>query len=182
MSLPDRVDYFVFAQLYEMDANRSSHEPTSSSTAFPPPSSSARPSTTGNSSASNPPGTRQGPAQTHRPPTFTAEEQHYLNSRLPIRQPATAATAVDHFRRLPFLYSDLAEGYRLRLSGLPRGSREWQRRQRMATLAQTLSGRYNRFKLVLPRSYVETIISRNQSETRASKFWEKVLSEVEVCF
>jgi hypothetical protein len=179
--LPDRVDYFVLAQMYEMDANRPPHDHASpsASAGFPPLPASARPSTAGNSDASYPHAPRRASAPTHRQTTFTAEEQHYLHSRLPIRQPATAATAVNHFRRLPFLYSDLAEGYRLRLASIPRGTQEWQRRQRMAMLAQTLADRYNVFNLVLPRSYIETIITQNQSETRTSKFWEKVLNEVE---
>jgi hypothetical protein len=180
----DRVDYFVLAQMYEMDANRPPHDHASpsASAGFPPLPASARPSTAGNSDASYPHAPRRASAPTHRQTTFTAEEQHYLHSRLPIRQPATAATAVNHFRRLPFLYSDLAEGYRLRLASIPRGTQEWQRRQRMAMLAQTLADRYNVFNLVLPRSYIETIITQNQSETRTSKFWEKVLNEVEVRF
>ncbi|KAI9171843.1 hypothetical protein HJFPF1_01334 [Paramyrothecium foliicola] len=175
----DRVHYFVYAQLYEMNASHMPQESSSSSSAPPPPSASARPSTAGNPTHGPPQDARRASAQSLRQPNFTAEEQHYLHSRLPIRQTATAETAINHFRRLPFLYSDLAEGYRLRLANLPQGSREWQRRKKMAVLAQTLAERYRRFKLLLPRSYVEAIISRSQNEHRPSKFWESVLEEVE---
>ncbi|KAJ6443054.1 NADH-cytochrome b5 reductase [Purpureocillium lavendulum] len=114
------------------------------------------------------------------PPNFSPEDQAYLQARLPIRQPASAATAADHFRRLPSLYQDLAEGCRARLSRLPAGGREWARRRRMADLAQRLAERYRRFRLVLPRSYVDEAIARWRGEQpRASRFWEKVLDEVE---
>jgi hypothetical protein len=181
----DRVNYFVLTQMYEMNPSYDQHEPPSAFSGprpappFPThdprlPFASARPSMAGATSHLH------GLAQRPRPPVnFTAEEQHYLQSRLPIRKPATAETAVHHFRRLPFLYSDLAEGYRLRLSHLSRNTAEWQRRQKMAALAQSLASRYTKFRLVLPRTYVEVIIQRAQNEPRASKFWEKVLDEVE---
>jgi len=115
------------------------------------------------------------------PPNFSPEDQAYLQARLPLRQPASAATAADHFRRLPSLYQDLAEGCRARLARLPAGGREWARRRRMADLAQRLAERYRGFALVLPRSYVDEAIARWRGEQpRASRFWEKVLDEVEV--
>ncbi|GJN70533.1 hypothetical protein VFPFJ_08973 [Purpureocillium lilacinum] len=114
------------------------------------------------------------------PPNFSPEDQAYLQARLPLRQPASAATAADHFRRLPSLYQDLAEGCRARLARLPAGGREWARRRRMADLAQRLAERYRGFALVLPRSYVDEAIARWRGEQpRASRFWEKVLDEVE---
>lgn len=178
--LTARVDYFVYAQMYELNPSHApapQHNPQQQQ----PPLTTARPSTTGDSDIP-----RRQSTTTRRssralgPPNFTPEEHAYLLARLPVRQPATAQTAINHFGRLPYVYQDLAEGCRARVAELPRGSREWDRRQRMATLAQGLADRYHGFKLILPRSYVEEMISRNQSEARASRFWEKVLAEVEV--
>ena len=101
------------------------------------------------------------------PPNFSPEDQAYLQARLPLRQPASAATAADHFRRLPSLYQDLAEGCRARLARLPAGGREWARRRRMADLAQRLAERYRGFALVLPRSYVDEAIARWRGSSRA---------------
>lgn len=170
------MDYIVYAQMYELNPSRTSPPQP------PPPLTTARPSTSGDSDAPRQGTTTRRPSRPLRgPPSFTPEEHAYLLARLPVRQPATAQTAVNHFGRLPFVYQDLAEGFRARVAELPRGGREWERRHRMAVLAQGLADRYHGFKLVLPRSYIEEMISRNQSESRASKFWESVLAEVEVC-
>ncbi len=117
-------------------------------------------------------------------PSFTPEEQLYLRSRLPLQEPATPQTVARHFRRLPLLYHDLAEAYRARLDGddeLQREGPERARRQRMAQLAEGLAKRYHAFRLVLPRSYArDTMVKWRRSEARASRFWDKVLDEVEV--
>ncbi|OAQ73449.2 hypothetical protein VFPPC_01152 [Pochonia chlamydosporia 170] len=124
---------------------------------------------------------RQNPSST-QPPHFSVEDQAYLRGRLPIRQPASAPTVINHFRRLPFLYQDLAEACQVRLSDVPIGTREWERRTRMAELAQRLSDKYKRFTLILPWSYIDEAIARWQSEMpHPSRFWDKVLEEVEVC-
>lgn len=167
-----RIDYIVYAQMYEVNPNPNRAPPPLATTT-------ARPSMSGDSDAARP-DTTATRRPVRRPPNFTPEEHAYLLARLPVRQPATAQTAVNHFGRLPYVYQDLAEGFRSRVAQLPRGTREWERRQRMAVLAQGLADRYQGFKLVLPRSYIEDMISKHQNESRASKFWEQVLAEVEV--
>lgn len=125
---------------------------------------------------------RQLSSSLPHPPNFSVEDQAYLRGRLPMRQPASAQTVFNHYRRLPFLYQDLAEGCRARLSDVPAGTREWEKRQRMAELAQRLADKYMRFSLILPRSYIDDAIGRWQGELpRTSRFWEKVFEEIEVC-
>lgn len=128
------------------------------------------------------------PASLTRRPTFTPEEQTYLRNRLPLQEPATPQTVARHFRRLPLLYQDLAEAYRARNldNGDELGAAEeedWARRERMAELAEGLAKKYHAFRLVLPRSYArDTMVKWRRSEVRASRFWDKVLDEVEVRF
>ncbi|KAK5992897.1 hypothetical protein PT974_06322 [Cladobotryum mycophilum] len=178
-----RVDYLVLAHMYDLNPSRQSSTPS------PPHMATAHNSPTDDDQGST---TTDRPCPTAhrmgrplrlppRPPNFTSEEHTYLHGRLPIRQPATAQTVITHFRRLPFLYQDLAEASRARLAELtPSGNeREREKRQRIATLAQRLANRYHNFRLALPKSYMEESISRWQSEPRASKFWEKVLEQVE---
>ncbi|KID87495.1 hypothetical protein MGU_05527 [Metarhizium guizhouense ARSEF 977] len=131
------------------------------------------------SAGSNTTSLRQPPSS-NQPPRFSVEDQAYLRGRLPLRQRVSARTVINHFRRLPLLYQDLAEGCRAHLSHLPPGARELEKRQRMAELAQRLADRYMRFRLILPRSYIDVTLARWQGElSHTSRFWENTLEEIE---
>lgn len=132
------------------------------------------------SAGSNTTSLRQPPSS-NQPPRFSVEDQAYLRGRLPLRQRVSAQTVINHFRRLPLLYQDLAEGCRAHVSRLPPGARELEKRQRMAELAQRQADRHMRFRLILPRSYIVVTLARWQGElSHTSRFWEKTLKEIEV--
>lgn len=107
-------------------------------------------------------------------------ESRYLYHRLPMRQPPTTGTVRAHIGQLPALYRDLADGTRSALSVME--GREQERNRLLAALADGLAERYEGLVLCLPAGRVENIIRLNRGEERVSKFWERVLEQVEVCF
>ncbi|KAK1656684.1 hypothetical protein BDP55DRAFT_79905 [Colletotrichum godetiae] len=109
--------------------------------------------------------------------SFTPAENRYLYHRLPMRQPPTARTVLGHFSELPALYRSLADGTR---SGLDTEGRERERAERLVALADVLARGYGELVVCLPVQRIEDIIRRNMGENRISKFWEKVLEEVEI--
>ncbi|KXH67863.1 hypothetical protein CSAL01_01689 [Colletotrichum salicis] len=110
--------------------------------------------------------------------SFTPAENRYLYHRLPMRQPPTARTVLGHFSELPALYRDLADETRSGL-GLLEG-RERERAERLIALADALARDYGELVVCLPVQRIEDITRRNRGENRISKFWERVLEEVEV--
>ncbi|WYZ44100.1 hypothetical protein EsH8_VII_000536 [Colletotrichum jinshuiense] len=108
---------------------------------------------------------------------FSQAESRYLYHRLPMRQPPTTGTVRAHIGQLPALYRDLADGTRSALSVME--GREQERNRLLAALADGLAERYEGLVLCLPAGRVENIIRLNRGEERVSKFWERVLEQVE---
>ncbi|UQC88425.1 uncharacterized protein CLUP02_13949 [Colletotrichum lupini] len=109
--------------------------------------------------------------------SFTPAENRYLYNRLPMRQPPTARTVLGHFSELPALYLGLAHETRSSLDEME--GRERERGERLVALADALARGYGELVVCLPMQRIEGIIRRNRGEKRVSKFWEKVLEEVE---
>ncbi|KAI3531349.1 hypothetical protein CSPX01_14221 [Colletotrichum filicis] len=109
--------------------------------------------------------------------SFTPAENRYLYNRLPMRQPPTARTVLGHFSELPALYLGLDHETRSSLDEME--GRERERGERLVALADALARGYGELVVCLPMQRIEGIIRRNRGEKRVSKFWEKVLEEVE---
>lgn len=116
----------------------------------------------------------------HNLSNLTAEEHFFLANRLPIRQPATVATVRGHFGFMPYLYAKLAEGSRTWLNLNSRQHSFWDRRQTLWQCSLKLSEHYAAQWMVLPKARVQHILLKHRTESRASKYWEEVLAEVEV--
>ncbi|KAK1716080.1 uncharacterized protein BDZ83DRAFT_44380 [Colletotrichum acutatum] len=109
--------------------------------------------------------------------SFTPAENQYLYHRLPMRQPPTARTVLGHFSELPALYRCLADRTRSNLDAMEGRDRE--RGERLVALADSLARGYGELVVCLPVQRIEGIIRRHKGEKRISKFWERVLEEVE---
>ncbi|KPM43367.1 hypothetical protein AK830_g3166 [Neonectria ditissima] len=110
---------------------------------------------------------------------FTPEDQLYLHHRLPIQQPATAQTVRLHFARLSAVYQGLADRCLARAAAMSPGlARE--RRRRMGVLATALAARYRGCSVVLSDGFVDAVLARHAGIRRPSRFWERVLDEVEI--
>lgn len=83
-----------------------------------------------------------------------------------------------HFSELPALYRGLARETRSSLDEME--GRERERVERLVALADALARGYGELVVCLPMQRIEGTIRRNRGEKRVSKFWERVLEEVEV--
>lgn len=83
-----------------------------------------------------------------------------------------------HFSELPALYRGLAFETRSSLGAME--GRERERGQRLVALADALARGYGELVVCLPMQRIEGVIRRHRGEKRISKFWERVLEEVEV--
>ncbi|KAK7420185.1 hypothetical protein QQZ08_010541 [Neonectria magnoliae] len=109
---------------------------------------------------------------------FTPEDQLYLHHRLPTRKPATAHTARLHFARLSAVFQGLADGCLARAAAMSPGPTR-ERRRRMGLLAAALADRYRGCRVVLSDGFVDRVVARHAGIQRPSRFWERVLDEVE---
>jgi hypothetical protein len=113
------------------------------------------------------------------PSPFPLQVQVYIHHRLPIRKLPTPETVKSHFAHLPFIYQDLADGCLAQATNMAPGPAR-ERRQRMWILSMRLAKRYRGLNIVLSDRFLRSILMRHASIQRPSRFWEKVLDEIEV--
>ncbi|KAH6885823.1 hypothetical protein B0T10DRAFT_85182 [Thelonectria olida] len=132
-----------------------------------------KPTTTSNTS----PPCSQSPSPLG-PSPFPLQVQVYLHHRLPIHKLPTPEAVRLHFAHLPFIYQDLADGCLAQAAAMAPGPAREQR-QRMWILSMRLAKRYRGLSIVLSDRFLRSVLARHASIKRPSRFWEKVLDEIE---